>query len=278
MPFFRGKEQQVWREDPIEAFVHEVQKRKLPIVEEDAATFAQAVQNLRPPGYFLQRLLKDIQYIDEHTFHRDMDHYAKRIKKNIGKMPYAVAFSAVEGSGPWIYEQLVERGLPETKLQFAAKDTYHIGGMYNIADLHRVVPRDIPILLPEDMAITCVQLEDLLLEYPSMQYQTLVSPMYGNKSNLNLIQRRYPNSIVTAQKEIKKGYQAMKDMDREFLLYFATVQEISPEGLDQLDPGREDIIFLTYYKLPDTTLKVLTEEAHYPLFREASFEKPYPTT
>lgn len=266
-------------------FIEGIKERELPIEADNAKAFAQYVLAQNPPDGFLERLTAGLQYKSEEAFENDFQSYAESLKGFFNSNePYAVAFDDLDGSGRWIYEKLLNAGIPAADYHFYLDMYPEVAlvpdsGLIDIRQIQDVLPVGAKVFAPDDFALTGTQMTDLMTQIQGNfndrnkhPYQVLVACMYTSESADQTMNRQDPSAkVISLSERIKPVDDFLLPNDIGFINRL-----ISSMHEGDVFYG-DNALFWTWYKVPDniSSYEIFTEPKCGQLINVDQFKQPY---
>lgn len=287
------------KEDKAKAFSSDIQARALPIEVEDAYDFAKAILKQKPPHDWLKRVTNGLQFINQDLFNADLSAMAKMATIFLIDRPYAVTFNSQEKSDYWIYQQLIERGMPSTAEQYNdhTSDIFDLETEREWASirdsglparelrllLRKVksgivrwvdsLPPDHLICAFDDFSLSGLAFEELLM--PSQKHSETSRfhgfALYATRS----AKKRLKNNNISMHRVRRNVYPLGRTMDKADVDFLTnTMRELGDDAAD----FKSNILFWTWYKIPDNMPTIFTGRGYPPLIRKEKFQPPYRQT
>lgn len=248
-------------------FVRGLERKKLPIVPNDAYLFGHALLERNPPAGWLNRLVNTAQYIDKPTFDRNLVTLAEVATDTLKDREYAVSLTDQQKSDYWIYQNLLQLGVPEaTQLFDWEKEEKLTEKSWNPwSDWIKELPYGMPLCSFDDLSISGAQIAELLSWDPKK--------VMINDGEVNLFlcfatsmaKRFFRNRLINV-------YQSGSDIPDLRDLF----RPDDTKFLDSLDRSNDHgVLFWTWYKVPDNVSEIFTGTGFPPLIRSERFLPPY---
>lgn len=241
-----------WRVQTVE-FADYIASRNLPIDYKDACLFAAKMLSKNPPKGFLKRVADGIEYQDECSFKSEAEQLALKAKEIIGNEPYDAYFYRFGRSGSWIYNLMLENGVPEAK------------GEYYIDHDLLTHPENKNVVIFDHFAVTGCQIHDIL------------SYLSEDGFNINLFFTRITNGArgflerkckVTAIATIGSLHEVYSEDDFEFFDKYYRDRDLGDIAIGYHG-------FFSAYKVPDNIAGWYIGRDVPSLIRTNKFHPPY---
>lgn len=280
------------REKAALEFVNRVKTSGLPIEADDAYKFAKAISEFKPPIGWLDKVIEAGVFIDKEVFERDLDKLSCAARQSLGGRSYAVTLNNRNKSDYWIYNQMVERGVPEAADIYDNDREFHENTALNQAFLQAQMlgldippsvnpklswknnlPKEVPLYAFDDFTISGSMIQGLF-SADSFKDQPRNEPtvFVGYSTQFaELWLKRFGINLTRSGRVIPSLKYRMNKKDIRFL------NRVNEElGIDMITNAQTSVLFWTWYKVPDNVEEVFVGGGDLPpLVRQEKFQPPY---
>lgn len=258
--------EQIQRSSLPDYFIDGIQRKNLPIEPENAIGFTRFMLSEGAPDSFIPELLGALQYVDKITFSHEVQDMAKAAAQIVGKKDWYCAVyhnedDKSERSNYWMYQNLLEAGLPQAREVFGG---YPGRSLRFLDEAIKDLPADSMVLFPDDMAVTGTAMIDLLrVSSGTSQFHALL--LAASNFARDMIRRENISSFYQGKK-----IQTLKEtMSKENRTFLDSITQKHLKG-DQIHTSG----FWTWYKIPDSFPRICLRGPH-PLLHEEHYIPPY---